>query len=54
MIYFFLYPFKALYTFSLPFPFFLYPAAQGMYQSFRTKIQLIDVSDRTAWSTART
>ena len=35
-------------SFPYPFPVFLYPAAQGMYQSFRTKIQSVGISDRTA------
>ena len=35
--FFFSTPLRALFTLSLPFPFFLYPAAQGMYQSSRTK-----------------
>ena len=37
-----------LFKFPYPFPVFLYPAAQGMYQSFRTKIQSVGISDRTA------
>ena len=40
-----------LFTVSLAFPFFLYPASQGMYQSSRTKIQSVDISDCIAWST---
>ena len=45
---------RPLFTFSLPFPFFLFPAAQGMFQSFRTKKQSVGVYrvlDSTAWST---
>ena len=40
-----------LFQFSLPFPFLFYQAAQGMYQSFQTKIQSVGISDSTAWST---
>ena len=36
---------------SLPFPFFLYPAAQGMYWLSWTKIQLVGKWDCTSWLT---
>ena len=40
-----------LFTLSLPFTFFLYPAAQGMYQSSLTTIQSVGILACTSWST---